>query len=395
MLDDDERAAFLVFSVFRRHGSMRSRRSPRGWAAPERTWSRVWLRSSRRALSAAWTRTDTAGSRCSDDPRLRGRAARRTTGHPRRRAARARRILLRTRAGCARTSQRSRAHERARRPRGRPRQPADGLALLGGGRRSGAARRDARCALDAARRPRLVSRGDRTLERSARRALGGAGDGRAHRAGDYGADEPGSRADGDPRLHPRGRRSYAGALAQLEETGEPADAVPLLRSLASLYLYRADFDKGLAVGRRLLQVAELQHYLRSGRRGISASAPTSSRSAPSTRAWTISIARSGCSIFSATPRVGCVSDPAPASSRTRRRRSCSGRPGTRRERSNVVRVRCASRRSCVIRTARRTPSSTSRSWTCGAGTGRACTSTRRRSSTSPRSTTTRCGGRSR
>ena len=51
---------------------------------------------------------------------------------------------------------------------------------------------------------------------------------------------------------------YADALAQLEETGEPSDAVPLLRSLASLYLYRGEFDKGIAVGRRLLELAEQQ-----------------------------------------------------------------------------------------------------------------------------------------
>ena len=52
--------------------------------------------------------------------------------------------------------------------------------------------------------------------------------------------------------------TYAAALAQLDETGEPADAVPLLRSLASFYLYRADFDKGMGIGRRLLELAEVQ-----------------------------------------------------------------------------------------------------------------------------------------
>jgi predicted ATPase/class 3 adenylate cyclase len=49
---------------------------------------------------------------------------------------------------------------------------------------------------------------------------------------------------------------YADALAQLGETGELSDEVPLLRSLASLYLYRAEFDKGIGVGRRLLELAE-------------------------------------------------------------------------------------------------------------------------------------------
>ena len=51
---------------------------------------------------------------------------------------------------------------------------------------------------------------------------------------------------------------YATALAQLEETGEPSDALPLLRSLGSLYLYRGDFDKGVAIGHRLLELAEQQ-----------------------------------------------------------------------------------------------------------------------------------------
>ncbi len=51
---------------------------------------------------------------------------------------------------------------------------------------------------------------------------------------------------------------FAAALAQLEETGEPSDAVPLLRSLAAFYLYRADFDKGNKIGRRLLELAERQ-----------------------------------------------------------------------------------------------------------------------------------------
>ncbi len=51
---------------------------------------------------------------------------------------------------------------------------------------------------------------------------------------------------------------YEDALVQLGETGVPSDALPLLRSLASLYLYRADFGKGLTIGRRLLELAERQ-----------------------------------------------------------------------------------------------------------------------------------------
>ena len=48
---------------------------------------------------------------------------------------------------------------------------------------------------------------------------------------------------------------YADALVQLEETGEPSDAVPLLRSLGSLYLYRGEFAKGISIGERLLELA--------------------------------------------------------------------------------------------------------------------------------------------
>jgi predicted ATPase/class 3 adenylate cyclase len=51
---------------------------------------------------------------------------------------------------------------------------------------------------------------------------------------------------------------YAAAIARLDETREPIDAVPLLRSLASLYLYRGDFGKGIEVGRRLLDLAQQQ-----------------------------------------------------------------------------------------------------------------------------------------
>ena len=53
--------------------------------------------------------------------------------------------------------------------------------------------------------------------------------------------------------------SYGRALALLEETGRPPDLFPVLRSLASFYLYRGEFDKGAAVGRQLLDLAEQQH----------------------------------------------------------------------------------------------------------------------------------------
>ena len=52
--------------------------------------------------------------------------------------------------------------------------------------------------------------------------------------------------------------TYRIALSQLDESVEPSDAVPLLRSLGSFYLYRGDFDKALVIGRRLLELAERQ-----------------------------------------------------------------------------------------------------------------------------------------
>ncbi len=57
---------------------------------------------------------------------------------------------------------------------------------------------------------------------------------------------------------PEVEETYASALAQLDETGAPSEALPLLRSLASFHLYRGEFDKGLAVGRQLLDLAERQ-----------------------------------------------------------------------------------------------------------------------------------------
>jgi predicted ATPase/class 3 adenylate cyclase len=52
--------------------------------------------------------------------------------------------------------------------------------------------------------------------------------------------------------------SYERALALLEEGGRPPELFPMLRSLASFHLYRAEFDKGAAVGRQLLDLAEEQ-----------------------------------------------------------------------------------------------------------------------------------------
>lgn len=53
--------------------------------------------------------------------------------------------------------------------------------------------------------------------------------------------------------------AYRRALELLEEAGGPPKLFPVLRSLASFYLYRAEFDKAAAVGRQLLDLAEQQH----------------------------------------------------------------------------------------------------------------------------------------
>ena len=51
--------------------------------------------------------------------------------------------------------------------------------------------------------------------------------------------------------------AYGRALAHLErESATTPETLPLLRSLASLYLYRGEFDKGVAIGRQLLELAE-------------------------------------------------------------------------------------------------------------------------------------------
>jgi predicted ATPase/class 3 adenylate cyclase len=52
--------------------------------------------------------------------------------------------------------------------------------------------------------------------------------------------------------------AYRRALALLEEAGGLPQLFPVLRSLASYYLYRAEFDKAAAVGRQLLDLAEQQ-----------------------------------------------------------------------------------------------------------------------------------------
>jgi predicted ATPase/class 3 adenylate cyclase len=53
--------------------------------------------------------------------------------------------------------------------------------------------------------------------------------------------------------------AYRRALGLLEEAGGLPHLFPVLRSLASYYLYRAEFDKAAAVGRQLLDLAEQQH----------------------------------------------------------------------------------------------------------------------------------------
>ena len=49
--------------------------------------------------------------------------------------------------------------------------------------------------------------------------------------------------------------AYGMALALSEEAGGLPQLFPVLRSLASFYMYRAEFDKGAAVGRQLLDLA--------------------------------------------------------------------------------------------------------------------------------------------
>jgi predicted ATPase/class 3 adenylate cyclase len=53
--------------------------------------------------------------------------------------------------------------------------------------------------------------------------------------------------------------TYDRALALVEEAGGLPERFPVLRSLASFHLYRGEFDKGAAVGRQLLDLAEQQH----------------------------------------------------------------------------------------------------------------------------------------
>ena len=53
--------------------------------------------------------------------------------------------------------------------------------------------------------------------------------------------------------------TYNRALALLEEAGAPSEMLPVLRSLASFHLYRGEFDKGVSMGRQLLDLAEQQH----------------------------------------------------------------------------------------------------------------------------------------
>jgi adenylate cyclase len=50
--------------------------------------------------------------------------------------------------------------------------------------------------------------------------------------------------------------TYRRALALAEEAGGLPDQIPVLRSLAALHLYRAEFDRGLEIGRQLLAIAE-------------------------------------------------------------------------------------------------------------------------------------------
>jgi predicted ATPase/class 3 adenylate cyclase len=52
--------------------------------------------------------------------------------------------------------------------------------------------------------------------------------------------------------------AYSRALALADETGGLPERIPVLRSLAALYLYRGEFDRSVEVGRQLLRIAEEQ-----------------------------------------------------------------------------------------------------------------------------------------
>ena len=139
----------------------------------------------------------------------------------------------------------------ARRAGVRARQPADGLALLGGRRRDGSDRETARCAVGAPRRPRLVSRGDRPHERLAGRARRRSVEARSRAERDHHAHEPRARAPRDPRLHAGGRgAATTGRWRSPRKPGELPQRVPVLRSLASFHLYprrvREDRDASAA-----------------------------------------------------------------------------------------------------------------------------------------------------
>jgi predicted ATPase/class 3 adenylate cyclase len=54
-------------------------------------------------------------------------------------------------------------------------------------------------------------------------------------------------------------QAYGRALALLEESGGSAQLFPVLRSLASFHLYRAEFEEAAEIGRQLLGLAERQH----------------------------------------------------------------------------------------------------------------------------------------
>ena len=152
----------------------------------------------------------------------------------------------------------------------------------------------------------LVSRRDRALERPALCAVDGAGDGGAHRPE---ISVRTSLARGLMAI--RGYTQevediYAAVLTQVEETGEPSDALPLLRSLASLYLYRGDFDKGhrdrtssssSLPNRQRDPALQAEGHLRIG--------TNSCRSDAWTKASNTSIVRSGYSIRSSRRRAGC------------------------------------------------------------------------------------------
>ncbi len=118
--------------------------------------------------------------------------------------------------------------------------------------------------------------------------------------------------------------AYNRALALVGEAGGLPERVPVLRSLSSLYLYRADFARSAEAGRSSC-VSPRSSTMRACRRRVTfgSGRPSCPWAEPRKRS-TISRARPHCSIPSGRARGGSVWARARGSRRTRRPRSCCG-----------------------------------------------------------------------